>query len=256
MKVFISWSGDQSKAIAVALKKWLPYVFQNLNSNIWVSDQDIQAGAKWNIELGKALSECKLGIICLTPESIESRWLAFEAGALSTAINDSRVIPYRFQVSETDVSPPLSQFQGVGADKEGTFRLVQSINSALGEPCLNDEQMRTNFKKFWPDLNKQFNAAERVVLTQIRSDRDLLEEILDLSRQAGIRDLSALLMQVLSSPNVRRMEVAPKQIAGATTNRLALRITVVKKLPITEIPKDQLIPPSIFGMPTDVVEDA
>lgn len=253
MKIFISWSGQQSAAVASALKNWLPFIFQSVN--VWMSGQDIQAGTKWGVELGKALSECKLGIVCLTPESLESRWLAFEAGALSTAISDSRVIPYRFQVNEADVGPPLSQFQSVGADKEGTFKLIQSINNALGEPWQDDEKMRLIFQKLWPELNKDFNAAKRVVPTQIRSDRDLLEEILDLSRQAGIRDLSALLMQVLSVPNVRRVEVAPKQIAGTITNRLALRITVAKKLSLAEIPKDQMIPSSIFGMPTDVVED-
>ena len=255
MKVFISWSGDQSKAIAGALKKWLPYVFQSLNSNVWMSEQDIYAGTKWGGELGKALNECKLGIICLTPESLKSRWLAFEAGALSTAISDSRVIPYRFQVKETDVSPPLSQFQSVSADEEGTFKLVQSINDALGMPLSDDESTRLVFQTWWPKLKGSLDEAQCVVPIRNRSDRDLLEEILDLARQAGIRDLSALLMKVLSSPNVRRVEVAPKQIAGTVTNRLALRITVAKKLLIAEIPKEQLIPPSIFGMPTDVVED-
>jgi hypothetical protein len=52
------------------------------------------------------------------------------------------------------------------------------------------------------------------------------------------------------------VEVAPKQVAGVITNRLALRITVAKKLPLAEIPPDQLIPSTIFGMHTDVVEGA
>src|ERR1700730_4739337 len=111
MKVFVSWSGDRSKAVASALKHWLPFVFQGLD--VWMSEQNIQAGAKWGTELGKALGECKLGIICLTPESLQSRWLTFEAGALSTAIDGSRVIPYRFQLRRSDISPPLSQFQDV-----------------------------------------------------------------------------------------------------------------------------------------------
>ena len=69
-----------------------------------------------------------------------------------------------------------------------------------------------------------------------------------------MRDLNNLLGQVLLLPNVRRVEVAPKMVAGEASNRLALRITVAKKLSLAQIPRDQLIPPSIFGMPTDVVE--
>ena len=90
MKVFISWSGDRSKVIASALKHWLPDVFQGLQ--VWMSDHDIYAGSKWGMEIGAVLEESKIGIICLTPESLKSHWLAFEAGALSTAIAQSRVM--------------------------------------------------------------------------------------------------------------------------------------------------------------------
>jgi hypothetical protein len=252
MKVFVSWSGDRSKAVASAIKYWLPYVFQGLD--VWMSEQNIQAGAKWGAELGKALGQCKLGIICLTHESLQSRWLTFEAGALSTAIDESRVIPYRFQLSSSDISPPLSQFQDVGADEEGTFKLVQSINDALGKPWPEEEKLQLVFKMWWPRLEDQLTKMKHSVPTQIRTDRDLLEEILDLSRQTGIRDLNAVLWQLLAAPNVRRVEVAPKQVAGTITNSLALRITVAKKLPLAQIPREQLIPSSIFGMLTDVIE--
>lgn len=84
MKVFLSWSGNTSKEVASALKTWLHYVFPRLN--IWMSEQDIQAGTRWDQELGKALRECKVGIVCVTPDSMSSRWLAFESGALSAAV--------------------------------------------------------------------------------------------------------------------------------------------------------------------------
>jgi hypothetical protein len=254
MKVFVSWSGDRSKAVASALKHWLPFVFQGLD--VWMSEQNIQAGAKWGTELGKALGDCKLGIICLTPESLQSRWLTFEAGALSTAIDGSRVIPYRFQLRRSDISPPLSQFQNVSADEEGTYGLVRSINDALGKPWPEEEKVRLVFQKWWSLLKEQLEAVQHIEPVQIRSDRDLLEEMLDLARQAGIRDLNTLLGQLLAAPHVLRVEVGQKQVAGTMTNCLALRIIVAKKLPLAQIPREQLIPPSIFGMPTDVVEGA
>lgn len=254
MKVFVSWSGDQSKAVASSLKNWLPFVFNGLN--VWMSDQDIQAGTQWGQELGKALSECKLGILCLTPENLQSRWITFEAGALSTALSGARVIPYRFQLRRSDISPPLSQFQDEEASEQGTFKLVSSINDALERPWSDDESLRLVFHKWWPDMRAHLDSVQGLVPTQVRSDRDLLEEILDLARQTGIRDLNAVLIRLLSAPNIRRVEVAPKQVGGNVTDRLALRITVVKKLPLSEIPRDQLIPSAIFGMPTDVVEDA
>ena len=41
MKVFISWSGTRSKALAVALKEWLPLILQYAKP--WVSDKDISS---------------------------------------------------------------------------------------------------------------------------------------------------------------------------------------------------------------------
>lgn len=219
-----------------------------------MSDHDIEAGERWGVELGTALRECKLGIICLTSESLQSRWLTFEAGALSTAIDGARVIPYRFQLRSADISPPLSQFQDVAADDEGTFKLVRSINDALGRPLAENEKLKRAFGHWWPDLKSQLGTIEHIEPSEVRTDRDVLEEILELARQTGIRDLNNVLSRLLSSTNVRHVEVAPKQVAGVITNRLALRITVAKKLPLAEIPPDQLIPSTIFGMPTDVVE--
>lgn len=253
MRVFVSWSGERSKMIASALKHWLPDVFQGLH--VWMSDHDIQAGARWGSELGGELEICNFGIICLTPENLESQWLTFEAGALSKAIKDSRVAPYRFQLRASDVGPPLSQFQGVDANEEGTLKLTISINDALGKPLPDDEKIRRTFKHWWPDLQNLLMRIPRTEAREIRDDRDLLEEILEIVRQAGIRDLNNVLGRVLLLSNVRRVEVAPKEVAGKVTNQIALRITVAKKLPLSQISTDQVIPSSIFGMPTDVVED-
>lgn len=101
-------------------------------------------------------------------------------------------------------------------------------------------------------------GAHRRARTLRRSGRasplGSVEEILDLARQTGIRDLNTILGQLFACPNIKRIEVATKEVAGAATTRLSLRITVAKKLPLADVPRDQLIPSSVFGMPTDVVE--
>jgi len=250
--VFISWSGARSQQVASALKHWLPDVFQGLA--VWMSDHDIQAGARWGREIGAELELCNFGIVCLTPENLKSHWLTFEAGALSKAVEESRVVPFRFQLRASDVGPPLSQFQGVDADCEGTRRLIVSLNEAMGRPLADDLKIQRTFEHWWPDLRDMFAKVELSEEGEIRSDRELLEEVLDIVRQSGLRDLNNVLGRVLLLPNVRRVEVAPKEVAGTTTNRLALKITVNQKLPLSQVPADQLIPTSIFGMPTDVVE--
>ena len=64
MKVFISWSGERSKQVAVAIREWLPMILQYVEP--WMSEADISAGDRWSVELSKQLEESGFGIICLT----------------------------------------------------------------------------------------------------------------------------------------------------------------------------------------------
>jgi hypothetical protein len=94
MKVFISWSGEKSKAAAEALRDWLPLVIQSITP--WMSRKDIAAGASWNKALAKELGETKYGIVCLTKMNVNEPWIHFETGAISKTINgDAFVCPYR-----------------------------------------------------------------------------------------------------------------------------------------------------------------
>lgn len=251
-KVFISWSGEKSRAVGTALKGWLPFVFQGLD--VWISDQDLQAGTIWGAELDEVLKRSRFGVICLTRDNLDSHWLTFEAGALSKAIAEARVAPYRFDLRDTEVSPPLSLFQGVDADESGTFKLVRSINDAVGRPLTSEEQLRRVFERWWGDLAAELSEipTDRSE-ARLRSDRDVLDEILETVRRSGIRDLNQGLGRLLANPNVLKVELAPKQVAGEVTAQPALRVTVAKKLPLPELDPDDVIPSAIFGMPTDVV---
>ena len=118
MKIFISWSGPRSKAMAEALKDWLPNVIQSIDP--WVSSSDIDAGMRWTPALAEELQQTQLGIICLTIENLSAPWLLFEAGALSKIIDKTRVCPYLMGLEPTEVTGPLAQFQAVKAEKDGT----------------------------------------------------------------------------------------------------------------------------------------
>lgn len=82
MRVFLSWSGERSRAAASALSELLPDVMPALSP--WMSEHDIAAGARWGHELAVRLEDAGFGVICLTPENIGVPWLLYEAGALST----------------------------------------------------------------------------------------------------------------------------------------------------------------------------
>lgn len=188
IRVFISWSKERSKHIAQALDVWLPDVFHDVKT--WISQHDIAAGSRWGSALGEALQQCNFGVICLTPDNVDSKWLLFEAGALSKSFVGSRVVPLLYQLKPTDLEFPLSQFQHVQADVQGILALVKSINDIRDEP-IEEQRLERGFKKWWPDLEKRLTlGTPPEVSPRARSDRELLEELLQLVRQGASTRLS------------------------------------------------------------------
>jgi hypothetical protein len=195
-KAFISWSGETSEAIAKALRNWLPNVLQAVKP--YYSPDDIEKGTRWNSEISKSLAECEVGIICLTKNNLNKPWILFEAGALSKNISQSRVSAVLFGIESANISGPLSTFQNTKFEKPDFKKLVEMINKAGGDTALEGSTLDAVFEKWWPDLETDINqvleSAPVEKKTHTRSDRDLLEEILNLSRsltkQAVLEDQS------------------------------------------------------------------
>jgi hypothetical protein len=183
--IFISWSGSRSRYIADALRGWLPTVLQAAKP--WMSERDIDKGARGSSEISRALDGMKVGIVCLTPENLEARWILYEAGALSKTINEkTRLCTYLLgDLKHEHVEPPLSDFQHTRPEKEDTRRLIQSINKAIGgkEP-LAEVVVNQVFDRGWPDLHSRLTsmpAPENVVEAKRNSD-EILTEVLELCR--------------------------------------------------------------------------
>jgi hypothetical protein len=181
MDVFISWSGDRSKAAAEALHSWLPKIVNALRP--WLSASDIDKGARWATDVATRLEAAKVGIICITPGNLHSDWVLFEAGALSKTLQNTYVCPLLIDLQPSDVKGPLAQFQATRATKEEIRRLLKTINSALGDSALPEPHIDEAFEVWWPKLEDQLSTLPREESVQPeRADRDILEEILALVR--------------------------------------------------------------------------
>ena len=183
MEVFISWSGRRSRAVASALREYLPHVLQHVHP--WMSEHDIHAGVRWGPELSLRLEECNFGVIVLTPENQTAPWLLFEAGALSKSIAKSRVVPYLVGIDQSGVASPLSQFQAVEADRSGTASLLTSIDEASSDP-MTAERVETYLEKWWSDLEVRIQAALGLPTpepdVQPRPLENVVEEVLEIVR--------------------------------------------------------------------------
>jgi len=184
MKVFISWSGELSKQLAQALRQWLPGTLQSVRP--YFTPADIDKGAKWESEISKELEDSGFSIIAMTKEALNSHWIAFEAGAVSKKAKESRVCAICFDLKSTDMKGPLTTFQAIQWNKDEFRQLVDGINRASGDAALAESVLGEVFEERWPKLDAQVSSILKSGISpkksEIRSDRELLEEVLVLVR--------------------------------------------------------------------------
>lgn len=191
MKVFISWSGKLSQVIDEAIKEWLPGVLQNVKP--YFTPADIEKGSRWNADITKELEQSKLGIFIYTKDNLDSQWMLFEAGAISKTLDSSKVCPILFGLDNSDFKGPLTQFQTSQFNKIDFKKLVRTINNSLGDSKLDDRIFDEVFEMWWPKLEMRINKileSNKVENTELRNDRELLEEILAITRMTAKRTIN------------------------------------------------------------------
>jgi len=204
VKVFICWSGGLSKAIARALRDWLPDVIQSVEP--FFSDEDIAAGTVWFQEIDEKIKETYFGILCMTATNKRSHWMHYEAGGLRKGIGENRIVPLRIDIDSIDLEQPIASFQDTACDKEGVKRLLDSINDASAESKLTADRLKRAFEKHWPELenlvqrNKtEFEAEEEA--EPERTANDKIDEMLALLRQISQRDDTTKRQNLFSRPD-------------------------------------------------------
>lgn len=185
LKVFISWSGARSRAVASALKEWLPIVMEGVDP--WVSDKDISAGERWAQSVAGELESANFGIICITPENLNADWILFEAGALSKSMQDAKVIPLLFDLEFSDISGPLAQFQAKKLEKDSMREVVLSINKCAETPT-SEEVLGKRFEPLWATFEGYLASvpAKEPAEKSKRNHTQVLEELV-----ASVRSLEA-----------------------------------------------------------------
>jgi TIR domain len=180
MRLFISWSGRRSQRLAEMLKKWLETHFSGYGISAFVSS-DIRKGSLWLAAVNAELQQADAGLFCLTAKSLDSEWVLFEAGALSTAValhtGEARIFTYLLGVDPAALPGPLSVYQSTVATKEDTFGLINSL--------LGDLVGTGAFAAAWDDLWPRLQRLEKEPVTSIFPgllglfDRKTFQEPLD-----------------------------------------------------------------------------
>jgi hypothetical protein len=227
-KVFISWSGELSNKLAEAVRQWLPGVLQFVKP--YFTPSDIEKGTKWASSIAGELESSDIGIIFLTKENLSKPWILFESGALSKNLESSRVCTLLFGIDSTDLQGPLTTFQTTKFEKSDFKKLVKSINNTGGESKLEENVLEEVFEMWWGKLESQINGiiashnnGEEI---EHRSERDILEEILELSRldakrRPMNRELHPQVLMDLAESSMDLQQIV--EIEGSKRALMALR---------------------------------
>lgn len=184
MRVFLSWSGQRSQAVAELLDRWLKCVIQAIHP--WMSSKDIDRGSLWFSEITDQLQTTSVGIICLTKENKVKPWILFEAGALAKGLTSSRICTFLIDLQPSEVTNPLAQFNHTLPNKDNMWELVRTLNTALKDGALKEDILDRVFETYWPQFEEEFRSIIKITPEQTtkesRSQDEILAEILDATR--------------------------------------------------------------------------
>jgi hypothetical protein len=258
MKIFISWSGDLSKNLAEIFRQWIPSVIQAAKP--YYTPDDITKGTRWATEIAKELEASKICIICLTKDNLQSPWIMFETGSIAKNIDKSKICPILFNVEPSDIEGPLVQFQAAKFSKTEIKKVLKMINNELGENALTPDVLDSVFDMWWPKLDEQIKIELSKPLPKDkrkegqRSDRDMLEEVLSLTREYSLNRMRRDDRDVNIHPKaiyelIRGLEKLLERINIQENRELALEFTNLFR------PLDYIINEADLNMPRSMRED-
>lgn len=185
MKLFISWSGAKSLAVAEILREELPCLINELE--IFLSSEDIEKGSAWFQGIASELDKANFGIICLTADNLQKPWILFEAGALAGKFSQKKVAPLLIELDPAQVAPPLSHMQLTKFVELDFFRLLCSINKYAGKP-VDEAILGRSFKRSWKEIvskvKERLSALPKPLAKQVvnRTPEEKMDELLSITR--------------------------------------------------------------------------
>lgn len=167
-KIFISWSGENSKKIAMELKEILEKkIFISTDLECFVSTVDIASGDDWWNKIKKELMKCKQGILCVTKENIKAPWIFYEAGAM--VARDVPTIPLLFNCNVNSLEgSPIKGKQCVDFHDQSQFlKMIHDINCSMMLLPIEKSQLDAIAKDAYDEVKNKLNPT----LKQLKQTR-------------------------------------------------------------------------------------
>ncbi len=247
---------------------WLPEIIAGVEPALSL---EFTKGEMWLPEISETIAGARAGLICLTPENLDSPWIHFEAGALARGFSHGSgktkpIYSYLYRTHELALKGPLGYFQQTTSTKEDTRKLIEDMKRFIGEAS-SDARPATDFETQWPALENELNkisplSVEELVpdfreLFQRKTFEEPLDECLNQNwslRYVGASDTLAILRfqrerieRCASATLLDRLDEIMKQLDAYVMSMEALLNTP----PVTRRPDGKLDLPSAIVTPSE-----
>lgn len=211
MKVFISWSGQQSQDVASLLRDWLPELLPRLE--IWLQNKVLGLDDHWLTSMSGGIRASNAVIACVTADSLDSEWQSI--GSLETSDpNSPAVIPWMVGLRIEDAPQALKAFPPYGSAHSEVYRLVNLLNDmsdVAEDRTLIEQRMTLNWARFEIGLEHILNppaihmvgGSTLTIGATIKADGEVHDtdgRLVDQYYQL-LRDVRGLLTRVLEQPH-------------------------------------------------------
>lgn len=155
--IFLSWSGESSKAMGLALDQLVATTFGG-RVTTWQSSRDLR-GSDWRRGIQTAVRGSKVAILMLAPGTLASMWMMYEAGAFfhedgkpgpdGTPVDTVFVLGCGVEATAL-ANTPLNALQLWDAHDEAQVRaMLESVATTLGQA---GPDAATSFAKGWHEF--------------------------------------------------------------------------------------------------------
>lgn len=224
-KIFISWSGPETKPIANTWADLLRDMFDFVEPFVSTA---INPGERGLDQIKEALADTQFGVFVTTRANQHAAWLNFEAGAISNQATDTstaagKVAPCLVDfVNDTDLTSPLRQFQYRTLNREGVLDILTTIAEANS---VDVSRIVNRFELAWnaPDTgyNARFAAAIATVTAAAEQHNEPDQPAVPAVPAAGSRPAEDMFSEILAIlRDLQRREASDSaKLRRVTTHR-------------------------------------
>lgn len=163
-KIFISWSGEISKKIAIQLKYTLEKeIFEGTGLTCFVSTVDISSGTDWWNKIKKELRQCHYAILCITKDNITAPWIYFEAGA--TTAKEIPTVPLLINCDANILaSTPLKGNQAIIFNEPESFKkMIKNVNDKFDLISISEKNLKKISANALDELQKSLTSELKLL---------------------------------------------------------------------------------------------